>query len=524
MKVLLVDDDKIIRMGMRKIIEKSGQDFSIAGEAGNGEEALTLLETMSDIDIVITDMQMPIMDGLELISEIKKRHIIVKVIVLSGYDDFKYVHQSFREGSVDYLLKPVNREELRHLLEETKKLILSEISAGIYRKRNEEVFMAQKLYEMHHDRFTDEDREQLRSRGLSLDRPYFVCILQPRLFGKQQMNRSLVETLVNQKKANILAYTDTVEQCRTYVYVDDLHIVFCIIGKDRLDVSYMQKTFCNALSKPTDEDIQFVFGISNLYEEEHQMKQAYAEAVSAAKDGFYQEEQYCILPEQIGSYVDVSVNLEAVSKELSHYIELGDYVNGKRIVEELFQRMKQTDPDTIRACMKALLDRLFIYVKEFQVVIHSKEKEYEMYLHYIGTCTELKSYMLHILHIAIDYIQSERKKGSQARIDIAKKYMKQHYMESITLNDLADYVELNPSYFSNLFKVETGVNFSDYLLEIRMDMAKRLLRDPKHKIYEVGNLVGYEDVVSFGRAFKKKIGMSPKEYRNSVYLSEDVES
>ena len=522
MKVLLVDDDKIIRMGMRKIIEKSGQDFIIAGEAENGEEALQQLESVRDIDIVITDMQMPIMDGLELISQIKKRHIIVKVIVLSGYDDFKYVHQSFREGSVDYLLKPVNREELLHLLEETKKLILSEISAGIYSRRNEEVFMAQKLHELHHGTLTEEDRAQLHERGLSLECPYFVCILQPRLSAKQQMNRSMIEALVTKKKTAILAYTDTVEQCRTYVYTEDLRIVFCIIGEDEMDVTYMRQTFCNELARETEDELQFTFGFSNLYQEESAMQEAYAEALNGAKEGFYQEGN-CIMPHQARIYTGISANVETISKELSHCIELGDYVNGKRIIEETFQTMQQVAPDSLRAWMKGLLDRLFIYVKEFQVVIHSKEKEYEMYLQYIGTCMELKAYMLHILHIAIDYIQSERKKGSQARIDIAKKYMKQHYMDSITLNDLADYVELNPSYFSNLFKIETGVNFSDYLLEIRMDMAKKLLRDPKHKIYEVGNQVGYEDVVSFGRAFKKKIGMSPKEYRNSVYLSQDGE-
>ncbi len=122
-----------------------------------------------------------------------------------------------------------------------------------------------------------------------------------------------------------------------------------------------------------------------------------------------------------------------------------------------------------------------------------------------------------LLKSIIEYISAEKEKKSERRIEMAKDYISEHHSDPITLGDLADYVELNPSYFSNLFKTETGINFSEYLLNIRMDKAKDLLRDPKIRIYEIGSLVGYEDAVSFGRAFKKKWGISPKEYRQMVY-------
>ena len=117
----------------------------------------------------------------------------------------------------------------------------------------------------------------------------------------------------------------------------------------------------------------------------------------------------------------------------------------------------------------------------------------------------------------IEFIKEEREKRSKKRIELAKIYIEENCQNKITLNDVAEYVELNMSYFSNLFKAEVGMNFTDYLLDIRVEKAKALLKDPKIKVYEIGNLVGYEDAVSFGRAFKKKLGMSPKEYRNTVY-------
>ena len=131
--------------------------------------------------------------------------------------------------------------------------------------------------------------------------------------------------------------------------------------------------------------------------------------------------------------------------------------------------------------------------------------------------TKFAKIAMKILQGTVKYIEGERKKKSQRRIELAKLFIAENYHKPITLNDVADHVELNASYFSNLFKEETGVNFTDYLMNVRMENAKKLLKDPKIKIYEVGIMVGYEDAVSFGRAFKKKFGLSPKEYRNAVY-------
>lgn len=103
-----------------------------------------------------------------------------------------------------------------------------------------------------------------------------------------------------------------------------------------------------------------------------------------------------------------------------------------------------------------------------------------------------------------------------SRIGMAKEYINDNYARQLSLKEVADAVDLNTSYFSNYFKLKTGKNYTDYLLDVRMDHAIRLLSDPRNKVYEIGLLVGYEDVVSFGRAFKKKYKMSPKQYRENV--------
>jgi two-component system response regulator YesN len=101
-----------------------------------------------------------------------------------------------------------------------------------------------------------------------------------------------------------------------------------------------------------------------------------------------------------------------------------------------------------------------------------------------------------------------------SKIDLAQSYIRTNYEKSLSLISVATFVDLNPSYFSSLFKQKSGMNFSDYLYEVRMEQAIELLKDPRLKVYEIGNAVGYEDAPSFGRAFRKKFSMSPNEYRN----------
>ncbi|WP_408070472.1 helix-turn-helix domain-containing protein [Butyrivibrio sp. JL13D10] len=108
------------------------------------------------------------------------------------------------------------------------------------------------------------------------------------------------------------------------------------------------------------------------------------------------------------------------------------------------------------------------------------------------------------------------RRGSYSRIGMAKQYINENYARQLPLKEVAEAVDLNTSYFSNFFKLQTGKKYTDYLLDVRMSHAIELLRDPRTKIYEIGILVGYEDVVSFGRAFRRRFNMSPRQYRERV--------
>ena len=168
--------------------------------------------------------------------------------------------------------------------------------------------------------------------------------------------------------------------------------------------------------------------------------------------------------------------------------------------EPFLADLSYCEPEKFRKYMHRMIEMLMFRIKDFESVLRLCGQDYQFQIDYLNTYRDLKSFMNAVLQGTVEYMKAEKEKRSKKRIELAKKYIKENYHKQINLNDVAEYVELNASYFSNLFKVETGINFSDFLLDIRMENAKKLLRDPKIKVYEIGNLVGYEDAVSFGRA------------------------
>jgi two-component system response regulator YesN len=291
-----------------------------------------------------------------------------------------------------------------------------------------------------------------------------------------------------------------------------------IYSDDKINTRIISEEIYAVICSVGIEDTTYTLGVGNVYYGIQNTKIAYHEAQKAADARFYLGKNHRIEYNEIDKkIIDFNYNLEPSLNKLVQNIVLYDYIASKRIMDQIFIDLCYIDSAKFRKHMRDMIDLLILQVKDFQEAILCCAHDYVFFLDNINTYNELKTYMNHIIKDVIEFIKNEREKRSKIRIELAKKYISENYKDNITLNDVAEHVELNASYFSNLFKTEVGTNFSDYLLEVRMQVARKLLRDPIIKVYEIGCMVGYEDAVSFGRAFKKKVGMSPKEYRNTVY-------
>lgn len=521
MNIFIADDDEIIRRGLRSIIEKSNLNCTVVGEASDGELALQYMEGCDKVDLLITDIRMPIMDGLELIKRVKERYFLMKVIVLSGYDEFKYIRNAFVDGAVDYLLKPINKNQLIEVVKKTQEALEQDAKKENYRKESHQLLVANTLKQIFYTPIKNKQEEEkiLNLIGLNLDKSYyFVMICRIDNFYKQKMERMEYEGALDTIYSKIEDMVEINDTFQMMQYINNTEIVFLIYSDEKLKTSIISEEIYAVICSIGLEDTTYTLGVGNVYYGLLNTKLAYQEAQKAADARFYLGKNHRIEYNEIDKkIIDFNYSLESNLNKLVQNIVLYDYVGSKKVMEQIFIDLCYIDSSKFRRYMKDMIELLILQVKDFQEAILCCAHDYVFFLNNINTYNELKTYMNHIIKDVIEFIKNEREKRSKIRIELAKKYISENYKENITLNDVAEYVELNASYFSNLFKTEVGTNFSDYLLDVRMQVARKLLRDPTIKVYEIGCIVGYEDAVSFGRAFKKKVGMSPKEYRNTVY-------
>ncbi len=520
MKIMIVDDDEVIRAGMKKIIMGAGQGWEITAEASDGEIALEKLAEYPDTDLVITDVRMPIMDGIELIRRVREKGLEQKIIVLSGYDDFQYVRSAFMSGAVDYLLKPFQKKEFVERIEKVEKSLLEDKKTAESNNLNKGVLIADTMKKlMNAKEEVEPNLQKLHELGIATDYSYYlVARAMADQYYKQFLDANQYDRQLREDADRIVSVLEKETECSYCYFRQGQEIVLLLMANEESRLKALVEAVHRALVNGEENENTGTVGRSRIHQKAEELPDAFEEAKRAVLTRFYLGQNKLIASEEIeGKCIDIVYDLEPMVSQLVHALELCDYIKAKKIMEQIFLDLSYCHPDKFRKYMHTLIEMLIVRVRDFENILLTQGQDFRFFIDYLNTYRELKTYMNSLLQDAVEFIRTEKEKKSKKRIELAKTFIEEHYKEPITLNDIADHVELNASYFSNLFKVETGMNFSEYLLNVRMDQAKKLLRDPKIKVYEIGNMVGYEDAVSFGRAFKKKFDMSPKDYRNSVY-------
>lgn len=528
--VLIVDDEQLIRQGLKARMEYLNIEADEIFEADNGLRALKVLDE-HPIDLVITDIRMPDMDGLTLIQEMQKREKNIQFIVLSGYAEFSYAETAIRLGVKAYLLKPVSNEELKDAIEKVysemeqhasvrqeiqqKKRMTLEKHAYYQEKEINALFAEQNSGVIEHERLCEicgvEDREQIKEQQF-----YLAIIKINKETFEHQRFRQMDYELVRFAIRNIFGDIET--QCGKQIVnslsnQNQLYAIFCMNNpkKLRMEIDRMFLRMRSVLEKKMD--IYTTVGISRC-----------TQSVSgkAASEARHALKQYVIYGKgNIYFYEDVKILTEEefpVSQlhMLGQYMERNEIYKVKNLVQEMFSE------ELVKKYGSAYLRIMWIRI--MNILLHHYERrgrtaaEVEKILQSYNLPDQIQSLeeiRQRILEMAMECVRTENVADADARskIQMAVGYIQEHFGENLTVNDLAEHYGMSSNYFSSMFKKEMNQSAINYITELRINKARELLEHSQLSVVDISKKVGYEDSQYFFRVFKKSVGMTPLRYR-----------
>ena len=487
-KVFLVEDETVIREGLRDRIPWDQFGYRFVGEAADGEMALPLIRKTKP-DVLITDIKMPFMDGLSLSKIVSKEFPRMKIIIISGYDDFAYAVEMLRNGVREYILKPIEREKITEIL---KKLNAEIESRKEKEENNQKIGYQQMRHLMLSDEISGEEQRTIESQYADhfYTGNYYVCCQ-------------------NQVKRGELSDDN-------YIFMKNMN---------DSDIFIVPAENLSLLLKNELQD--GYIGISAAHCGLESIRQAYAESVMMRKKAFVRnkvEAQYGVFQEKIPEgLITEAAKLTEEAARIQRVQLIGtDHTDDlEKSFHQFFYEVKngRIDEAVFESCMKDFFTEV---EKTYQ---NALETEGELLLECKEIWSEncIDSYedkvMEFVLQLHEKINSSYDQNKNVQKIKMAVDYIEENYAKDLNMAVVSNYISMNYSLFSYSFKQYTGSNFVNYLKEIRMREAKKLLTETDMKIIEISQAVGYDNEKHFMKIFKATCGVSPTEYRHNAYLS-----
>lgn len=539
-KVLIIDDEPIIRKGIKNIVNWEHFGCEVCGEAGDGLAGKDMIEKNRP-DIIITDIRMPEVNGLTMISEIKSIVPDSKIIILTGYRDFDYVQESIKLGAFEYILKPTKIEDLNAVISRaTKELHFKHDKNAEMEKmrktyeKNLPFIKERLLYNMMCTQNSDGDANISQAESLGIKIGKFVLGIVEN-DGEQSPENKDGPQNIKDSQLYQFGIISTVEEV-----FSDLFEVLCIsIGQNR--TAFLLQTpggeahqeEINTKCIYLQEIIQNCFGFTVSI------------AMSSAGNGYKE------LPEKLGECKEalehkfyLGGNSVIFYKDLGTFFRYADYSELNEHQKTLFDNIRAGNSEAARQSISALSDcvnRLGNsdreYIKNFYFntitqinsiktslvsdgsdsksnVLTSLYKMVEKCDNVVDLNNVLENAAMRTVEKVHEFNSNNMKLLLRRTLD----YLASHYAEQITLNQVADELYVSTFYVSRMFKKEMGVNFVDYLNELRIKKAKEMLGDARYKTYEVAQAVGVPNSHYFSKLFHKYAGMTASEYRESLSI------
>ena len=533
LKAIIADDEKWVCEMISHIIDWDNLGILLVGKAEDGITLFDLIQSEKP-DIVITDIRMPGLDGIEIVKRTRELNMNTRFIIISGFKHFEYAHSALKYGVDDYLLKPIKEDELNRIL---KKI------------RDDSVNQSQKI------KIDKEIHSTLSDITNKLKDQYLEKLLNGKLINKEDTNLPAINSEYN------FSFVDGIFQVVTYHLdqkrnesIDSRYNLNCIeelsqimnrrFRKECFEVLkiYNGNSFLlnydksksdlirNEIIHSRNDYIQYL-KVLNCYDLtigvgiQVQSINDIAESVKTSSMAVLYR-----ISEGVGKIIEYGslqlkrINLKSLFldervRAFSNSIEVLDIENISKIVNEILTDLTTYEfvhPIIYYEIAERIEEIFNNAIKKIHIEVDDGSQRLGFLKIQIENCKNQEEYSQRILdpiREQLNKIRNILKQQDYEPIRLGIKFISENYNKQISLNDLAAIVNLNPVYYSVIFKKKTGMNISEYIQNYRLDVSKELLKDCRYNVSQISEMVGYSDAKYFSRLFRKRIGINPVEFR-----------
>lgn len=526
--VLMVDDEReVIEVIMRKLNwEELG--FTVCGSAGNGAEALEMAEELQP-DVVMTDIKMPYMDGLELTRRLRSLYPDIRIIIFSGFDEFEYAKEAIRVGAEEYLLKPIDAAEIRRVFEKIKIQLDEERDRRRSVERLEEYYqkslplLRENFFLSLMDGHMPEEKLQqyMQDYRIRLEGPLFVIgiihvstsdvsvDMTPRLltFSVRELAEDYFkdrwDSYIFNYRGNIVLLSQLSAPDKLSAFTDDC---------DR---------FCRLAKRSCGATV--TVGISST-SRIHDLPGAYEGAREALSYRRLYGTGKAINIREIGpDREQASIRYDETLEDIFKQIRTGNEENMHTRIDTLVDRISRLGPREYRLTLMEILTGFYrlcagngIEIEQLAPQREDRHEDVYSYLLQLDSAADLKQWLEEISGRALIIMREQRASKTRSFVSHALDFVRDHYSDAdLDLDMVCSSLGVSAAYFSTVFKKETGSTFINYLTDYRMKEAQRLIDEEDEKTYIIAMKVGYADPNYFSYVFKKKFGMTPTKYKKT---------
>lgn len=520
-KAVIADDEAIIANGLKKLIDWKGLGVSIEADARNGEQLLEEIERVNP-DLVITDIRMPRLTGLEVLHRVSRTNRKIKFIFISGYEDFSYAKDAMKNGAVDYLLKPVNRRELEEAVRRAITGRENQEKLEFFSEKEESCCMIR-------GGAGQIDNEQilsmLRERKISLKdsfavgvcvglRPDIARSLERQSFQKYNLLRFSVfnrlEHLVEQTGRGLVIRADQ----------DALYLMGVFErGRERTFIKELVEPMIRRVER--EYQVELCVGIGMIADQSSMLRTTYSASKFAFNMYFFVEKQRINIAHVHRNYTVSDEDYRECAKQALFTIAAKgpDALEKISDVLDTIGELHYGNRYAVGSKLLHFSEDLFSKLADSHLLLedpHALQNQLQELIESRCTLRELKTAVREFYTALLNRIYKSSRTRDKLLMEEVKDYIRDHYTEELTVREMAGIACVSQNYFSALFKSETGETFKTYVTTMRMQEALRLLRETDDKMYVISEKVGYSSFRRFSNVFKETYQVSPTEYRKRL--------